>query len=231
MKVVHMGDSIAYGECASAPSRAYPLVAARAIAAERHTAVDTCVIAQPGWTSWNLAQAVSADPAAFTGADVALMFVGGDDLIQAGLATLNGGRLRRQLAEAYARYARNFDRIAGACQRQGIPLVCCTLYNPFPRSPIAVAAVSGLNQVIVQRAMARGIPVAPVDAWFAGREPLVIAGYRSGRLEDILRGGEAPVHPNDLGHRLIGLGLARYISPLAEARHRLGSTAVSHSRR
>lgn len=229
--VLHLGDSIAYGECASRPTRAYPQVAARALVADGRSPLETRVVAQPGWTSADLAAAVGAGGTALADVDAAAVLVGGDDLIQAAVASLPEGHLHRHLRAAYRLYARDLAFIAAACRRCGVPLVFCTLYNPFPHSPLAASAIRGLNDVMTQVASRLGAPVARVDAWFAGREPLLIAGYRTGRLEDVLACGRAPVHPNDLGHRLIGLGLAACISPLAATRHRLGSTAVLHSRR
>ncbi len=228
--VLHLGDSIAYGECASQPARAYPQVAAQAVAAEMRAQVETRVVARPGWTSADLAAAVASDNAALTRADVAAVLVGGDDLIQAALASRSQAHLRRHLRAAYRRYAIDLAFIAAACRQAGAPIVLCTLYNPFPHAPLATSAIRGLNSVIGQVASRLRAPVAPVDAWFAGREALLISGYRTGTLRDVLD-GRAPVHPNDLGHRLIGLGLAGYIAPLAAMRHRLGSTAVWHSRR
>ncbi|WP_245530769.1 SGNH/GDSL hydrolase family protein [Alicyclobacillus acidocaldarius] len=229
--VLHLGDSIAYGECASRPTRAYPQVAARALVADGRSPLETRVVAEPGWTSADLAAAVEADKTALADADAAAVLIGGDDLVQAAVTSLSEGHLHRQLRAAYRRYARDLAVIAAACRRRGVPLVFCTLYNPFPNSPLTASAIQGLNDVMTQVAIRLGASVAPVDAWFAGREPLLIAGYRTGRLEDVLACGRAPVHPNDLGHQLIGLGLAAYISPLAALRHRLGSTAVWHSRR
>ncbi len=229
--VLHLGDSIASGEGASRPFCAYPQVASRALAAEMRSAVETRVMAEPGWTSAELAACVAADPAALARADAAAVLVGGDDLVQAAVTSRSEGHLRRQLRAAYRRYARDLASIASTCRRLGVPLVFCTMYNPFPRSALAALAIRGLNDVTVRVATRLGAPVAPVDAWFAGREPLVIAGYRTGRVEDVLACGRAPVHPNDLGHEIIGRGLAAYISPLAAMRHRLGSTAVWHSRR
>ncbi|AEJ42939.1 hypothetical protein TC41_0986 [Alicyclobacillus acidocaldarius subsp. acidocaldarius Tc-4-1] len=229
--VLHLGDSIAYGERASRPTRAYPQVAARALAAEVRAPVETRVVAQPGWTSADLAASVEADKQALASADVAAVLVGGDDLVQAAVTAPSEGHLHRQLRAAYQRYAGDLAFIAASCRWHGVPLVLCTLYNPFPHSPLAASAIRGLNGVVTRVGARLGAFIAPVDAWFAGREPLLIAGYRTGRLDDVLAGGRAPVHPNDLGHQVIGLGLAAYISPLAAMRHRLGSTGVWHSRR
>lgn len=229
--VLHLGDSIASGECASAPSRAYPQVAARALAGDWRSPVETCVMARPGWTSADLASAVTVNRMAIAGADAAAVLVGGDDLIQAALASLAEGHLSRHLRRAYRQYGRDLAVIASICRGYGVPLIVCTLYNPFPHSPLAVSAVRSLNEVMAQVAARCGAHLAPVDAWFAGRESLLIAGYRTGRLEDAIACPRAPVHPNDLGHRVIGLGLAAHIAPLAATRHRLGSTAVLHSRR
>lgn len=231
MIVLHLGDSIAYGECASSLARAYPQVAARAMAAGWRAPVETRVLARPGWTSADLAAAVTGETSALEGADAAAILVGGDDLVHAAIASLGTGHMRLHLRRAYDRYTCDLASIAAACCRAEVPIVFCTMYNPFPTSPLAASAIGGLNQIVIQAANRIGAPVAPVNAWFAGREPLVICGYRSGRLEDVLAGGRAPVHPNDLGHRIIGLGLAAYISPLRATRHRLGSTAVLHSRR
>jgi lysophospholipase L1-like esterase len=90
------------------------------------------------------------------------------------------------------------------------PIVLCTQYNPFPSSSIATVAVAALNRMTEQMAKHYHVLLAPTHRWFEGRQPRLIVGYQTGRLEDV-QGGTLPVHPNNLGHLVIAQGLIPYI--------------------
>jgi hypothetical protein len=111
-------------------------------------------------------------------------------------------------------YKRRLDIILGLVRIMGVKhIICCTQYNPFPNSVIAVDAIRIMNQVITASAKTNRCLVARVDRWFFGNEHSLIYGYRGGHAEDALRGLVA-VHPNDLGHEVIATGLFSSIYPL-----------------
>ncbi|MCL6637165.1 MAG: SGNH/GDSL hydrolase family protein [Alicyclobacillus sp.] len=221
---IALGDSITSGSGASGPCYAYPAQVAARLGvwraarlrqvAPRHpgsvlTLVD--VLAHPGWTSADLLAAVSEQPPQ-PGPPVLSVWVGGDDLAAAGLALLHGAK-PSVIKQALAGYHRNLQQLLTFLRRRGCSrILVCTQYNPFPNSPLAVQAIAALNQQTRLLAARHGALLAPADAWFAGREPALIAGYRHGRLEDVLHSPILPVHPNDRGHAWIATHLAPLVN-------------------
>jgi len=200
-----LGDSITFGQNASSVERMYPsliisMLRSKGIQAKR------IVLARPGWTSADLVDALDTDPYPFRFVDTVTVWIGGVDLISGGLQMLQGSG-KSGLEAMIRQYERRLGailrhiRTAGSCD-----VVCCTQYNPFPNSPIAVTGIGLLNQVISGTAARTGCSVARVDQWFSGNEPHLIDGYRSGSVEEVPRGITA-VHPNDNGHSVIAAGL------------------------
>ncbi|GMA58550.1 lysophospholipase L1-like esterase [Alicyclobacillus sacchari] len=216
MHIVSLGDSITYGEGASSPARAYPSV----LTALMHSQLPSrsccdAILAEPGWTSADLLAALAAaggQPLA--NARAITIWIGGDDLAQAALTALASARKSVPIAPLVTRYKHHLTELVRIAQAgRGKTVIVCTQYNPFPNSPLAVAAVATLNDAIGSVAAATGAALAPVADWFAGRQRELIRHYRTGTLADVGR-GPAPVHPNDRGHRVIADGLYRMLAPI-----------------
>ena len=211
-----LGDSITFGYNASSPWRAYQRLLRAELQARGGAVVE--VVAEPGWTSGALSAAVLGDGVLelMPRSSVVTIWAGGNDLANAGLRLLRSGQTgagaQQALAGTVAAYGRNVALLVAAVHRVSeAQILLCTQYNPFPHSPIAVQAVGALNQATVAAAAQLHVQVAPVHQWLAGQEAALIAGYRSGRLEDALRSPRLPIHPNDAGHAVIASGLARLI--------------------
>jgi lysophospholipase L1-like esterase len=79
-----------------------------------------------------------------------------------------------------------------------------TLYNPFPKDPLANRYIPKLNDVIIKAAHKQSAQVVNVYPDFEGREAKLISGYQSGKTEDWIPFLQKnPIHPNSLGHRII----------------------------
>jgi lysophospholipase L1-like esterase len=208
---IALGDSITFGQNASSSCRAYPsrvtsMLKLKGIQAKR------IVLAQPSWTSADLAEEIYTDPSLLSCAKVATVWIGGNDLIHYGLSSLR--EPATPILGMMNRYKRILDIILGLVRIMGVKhIICCTQYNPFPNSMIAVDAIRIMNQLIIASATTNRCLVARVDRWFSGNEHSLIYGYRGGHAEDALR-GFAAVHPNDQGHEVIATGLFTSIYPL-----------------
>ncbi|MCL6444928.1 MAG: SGNH/GDSL hydrolase family protein [Alicyclobacillus sp.] len=207
-----LGDSITAGESATSQACAYPSLVVTGLRQHRHSTVVGEVLAEPGWTSENLMQVVVANgPWVLGQAQVVSVWVGGDDLAQAALTMLHGAP-GHVLARSLQRYAVHLRTLICYIQRNSRShIIVCTQYNPFPHSAIAAQAVDALNTAIASVAGDVHVAVAPMHALFAGREAQLIAGYRTGRLQDVLTSPVMPVHPNNAGHRVIAQGLLNII--------------------
>lgn len=211
-----LGDSITFGYNASSPRQAYPNLLRAELQSRGGAALD--VLAEPGWTSGALKAVLLGDGGLerVLRSSVVTIWVGGNDLAYAGLRLLRSGqtgaRAQQVLAGTIAAYGRNVAVLVTAVRNvsQG-QILLCTQYNPFPHSPIAAQAIGALNEATVAAAAPLHVSVAPVHEWFAGQETALIAGYRSGRLEDARLSPRLPVHPNDAGHAVIARGLGRLI--------------------
>lgn len=207
-----LGDSITFGESASSRRQAYPRLTAAALHAGARNA-QAIVVARPGWTSTDLLDALQRREAtAVRHADVVTVWIGGVDLVRAALLPVQAGQ-SGTIGQTTARFKRRLRAIlARIRQISRARIVCCTQYNPFPNTPLAVAWVGRLNRSIQEVAARCGARVAPAHKWFAGREASLIAGYREGKVGDAYR-GSLPIHPNDSGHRAIARELAPYLLP------------------
>jgi lysophospholipase L1-like esterase len=170
------------------------------------------VIAQPSWTSTDLAEEICSDPSLLSCAQVVTVWIGGNDLIHYGLSLLR--EPATPILGMMNRYKRRLDIILKLVRIMGVKhIICCTQYNPYPNSVIAVDAIRILNQTITASAITNRCLVARVDQWFSGNEHSLIYGYRGGHAEEALHGFTA-VHPNDQGHEVIATGLFSSIYPL-----------------
>jgi len=212
-----LGDSITAGAGAVSWQMAYPSLIVRKIqhaGTSRPKGAAACeVLAYPGWTSADLEDAV------FENSDVYLrqacavsIWVGGDDLAYAGISMLHGAP-KSIIARSLERYRRSLTGlVAGVRRVSTCRIILCTQYNPFPNSPLATEGITALNVVTQTVAVQHGAVLAPAHAWFAGRQRQLIRGYRRGLLEDVLRSPVLPIHPNNLGHRVIAQGMTPLVA-------------------
>ncbi|MBB6672215.1 SGNH/GDSL hydrolase family protein [Cohnella nanjingensis] len=205
-----MGDSITHGLGATCPAQAYPQRIAGMLRS-RHRHACSQVVANSGWTSTDLLHALlDLDPIQLRNSTATSVWVGGDNLVLAGLSMLSGAD-KRMIPDMLSRYQRDLTVMIKTIRRVSrTTIVLCTQYNPFPKSAIAAEAIAALNGVTMQAARHHHVILAPAHRWFEGRQPQLIAGYRSGRLEDA-QGRSLPVHPNDLGHQVIAQGLMPFM--------------------
>lgn len=208
-----LGDSITYGDNASSPRLAYPQLAVSTYNRSNPRMIRGYVLARSGWTSSNLLDAVLWQGSEMIKrSSVVSVWIGGVDLANAAITPLvNGGPFPNM--EMLLQFRQNLSAILEHIRKiSSARIVCCTQYNPFPSSSIAVEWISRLNQTTQTIAAAHGAKIAPAHKWFEGKQAELIDGYRGGQLEDIL-GGTLPIHPNDRGHRIIANGLAPYLFP------------------
>ncbi|WP_276357039.1 SGNH/GDSL hydrolase family protein [Cohnella caldifontis] len=205
-----LGDSITFGKDASSWQRAYPQRILSALHSSSHKACGH-VFARPGWSSHELLHALRQEPLVLRGSTSVSIWIGGVDLANGALSILKSQRLLT-VERILGSYKRNLTSIIKLIKKFGSPrIVCCTQYNPFPNSPVAAEGIHQLNRMTNKLAQTFGIIVAPVHAWFEGKQAEMIHGYREGKIEDAL-GGFLPIHPNDHGHRVIASELAPYFA-------------------
>jgi acyl-CoA thioesterase I len=206
-----LGDSITAGEGATSPARAYPSLIVSGLCANSVRAWGR-VLAQPGWTSRALDSAVFDNPSSCLSQSTAIsIWIGGDNLAYAGLAILRGAPsslIQRTILE----YGRDVAVLVTAIHKVSkAHVIVCTQYNPFPNSPLAGEAVAALNASTYTVASKLGVSVAPAHSWFEGQQAGLLAGYKTGRMEDAISGPRLPIHPNNTGHAVIAQGLLPFI--------------------
>ncbi len=206
-----LGDSITAGEAATSWTKAYPSLVVSMLNT-RSAPITGQVLAEPGWTSRALENAVLANSSVYlTEARTISIWVGGDDLADAALSVLRGAP-RRVIQESIVRYGKDVARLIAAIRSVSKAcIIVCNQYNPFPNSPIAAQGIGALNAATAQVAARMGAVLAPTAAWFEGRQAELIYGYRRGRIEDVMTSPVAPVHPNNRGHLVIARNLAPMI--------------------
>ncbi|UOF92099.1 SGNH/GDSL hydrolase family protein [Fodinisporobacter ferrooxydans] len=207
-----LGDSITAGASASSPFLAYPSLICKLLRSKRGLNVIANVLAEPGWTSEALLTSVLQTPATILKKSSSIsIWIGGDDLITAGVSLLQGAP-ETIIQDTLKTYERNLAKLVNTIRNVSSGrIIVCSQYNPFPNSPLAVEAIAALNQVIHLTAGRFHLSLAPVDAWFSGNLETWIAGYKRGRLEDILTSKSPPIHPNNDGHRVIAEGLIPFL--------------------
>ncbi|QMV42060.1 SGNH/GDSL hydrolase family protein [Cohnella cholangitidis] len=206
-----LGDSITAGIGASSPTSAYPCVVAKWLREKScPTAVGT--FAYPSWTSTDLRLALSEhDYSPVRKSSVTSIWIGGDNLIAAGLLILKGAGTQA-IPKLLSQYEHDVIAIVKDTRRLSkTSIILCTQYNPFPNAPIAVQSIQALNGITQRIAFRYRTKLASVHQWFANNQAELIAGYRNGRLEDGAA-GSLPVHPNDKGHMRIARGLIPLIA-------------------
>jgi len=204
-----MGDSITSGVGATCLAKAYPQ-RILGLLHSQHKSACLQVEAYPGWTSLDLLRALNQDPTRLRNSTVVSIWVGGDDLVLAGISMLKGAD-KRVIPDILSRFKHDMSKIIITVRKfSPTKIVLCTQYNPFPNSSIAIEAIAALNGITEQVAKSHHVFLAPTHRWFEGRQPQLISGYQTGRLEDA-QGGTLPVHPNNLGHQLIAQRLIPYV--------------------
>ncbi|MCP3776093.1 SGNH/GDSL hydrolase family protein [Paenibacillus sp. MZ04-78.2] len=207
-----LGDSITFGENASSLAKAYPQLSVSVLNSDSRK-VRGFVLAQPGWNSDDLLDAVIWRGASVISlSSVVSVWIGGVDLANAALASF---RTKQPLAVQHlaAGYKRNLSDIFARIKKGSrARIVCCTQYNPFPNTPLAVEAIGRLNRTINELAHSCNVTVVPAHTWFEGKQAELLHGYRNGRIEDALS-RSMPIHPNNRGHRVIATGLVPYLIP------------------
>lgn len=203
-----LGDSITAGLGATSPAHAYPNLVVSMLQTRSIRAIGE-VLAQPGWTSAALEWAVLENsPVYLQRATSISIWVGADDLVDSGLAVLHGAP-KDTIKRSIEHYGKDIGTLVLAIRKVSKrPIILCTQYNPFPNTLIAVEAIHALNSVTERIARQLNTQLAPTHAWFEGRQADLIAGYRTGRLQNVLSSPRAPVHPNNKGHLVIAEGLA-----------------------
>lgn len=198
-----LGDSITVGEDASSRYCAYPYLIKSRLGQRLSSHIELKIIARSGWTSTVLMTALfNQDPDYIRRSKVIIVWIGGDDLVKAGRAILQGSDAN-SLTLMLTSYKKNLTTmVRGIKQISRAKIILCTQYNPFPHSPIAVSAIKSLNQITKEVAASFHTDLAPVHTAFAGREALLIQGYNGGKIEDVFDGAIPPIHPNNEGQRV-----------------------------
>lgn len=204
-----LGDSITYGYSASSPELAYPRKVITALRSSYHDAYGH-LLARPGWSSLSLLYAIERNPFAIRNSTVISIWIGGNDLIYAGLAGLQGG-IKDTVEKALHGYKQDVMMIVEKIRSiSKARIILCTQYNPFPNSLLAVQAIARLNHITSATAARQRTLLAPVHQWFAGKQAYLISNYSGGRIDRKLP-RPLPIHPNDLGHQIIAHELIPYI--------------------
>ncbi|KQX67151.1 SGNH/GDSL hydrolase family protein [Paenibacillus sp. Root444D2] len=205
-----LGDSITFGENASSLVKAYPQLTISTLNS-RSRKVTGYVLARPGWSSYDLLDAVIWQGASMIRQSaVVSIWIGGVDLANAALFSFRNQQPlnAKQIA---TNYKRNVSAILSQIKNGShARIICCTQYNPFPNSPLAVESIARLNHLTNELAQNYDATIVPVHTWFEGKQSDLIYGYQKGKIEDALS-GSLPIHPNDRGHQVIAMGLAPYL--------------------
>jgi lysophospholipase L1-like esterase len=207
-----LGDSITFGENASSLAQSYPRLIVSALHSKSCRA-QGFVLAQPGWNSYDLLDALIWHGApVISHSSVVSVWIGGVDLANTALTSLRTNTAL-EVKQMISIYKRNLSNIFAQLQAgSSARIVCCTQYNPFPKSPLAVDAVSQLNFLISGISRQFNVTVAPAHKWFEGKQAELIYGFQHGKIEDTL-GGFLPIHPNNRGHQVIAAKLAPFLFP------------------
>jgi lysophospholipase L1-like esterase len=169
----------------------------------------TLVIAQNGWTTKDVLQAVHfIHQSAWENTRLLTLMTGGNDL-RSLLRRLYFPMFKSPItAEAINRRLQQFrihlHMLCDSISKHDIPTVlAATVYNPAPNFPLAVDAMKSLNAIIQDESKSHHFELIDVHKAFLQKEASYIDRYRTGRLEDLASPIQRPIHPNDAGHRQI----------------------------
>jgi lysophospholipase L1-like esterase len=207
-----LGDSITFGENASSLAKAYPQLTVSTLNSHSHK-VTGYVLARPGWSSYDLLDAVIWQGSSIISQSaVVSIWIGGVDLANAALSSFKNQQLL-DAKQVLTNYMRDLRAILTLIKKEShARIICCTQYNPFPNSSLSAQGVDQLNRMTHELAKNYDVIIAPVHKWFEGKQAELIYGYRNGKIEDALS-GSLPIHPNDRGHQVIAIGLTPYLIP------------------
>lgn len=231
---VALGDSITAGYGATHPSLSFVHQVSDHTRGA-HLAKATTVLAQNGWDTHTLYRAVRiSTPALWQRTNVLTVLTGGNDLrklLRRQYLSLSGSPLSPHLISLrLQRFAYDLDVLAHFLSTQDIPRVLLgTVYNPVPHSPLATQAIEELNVIIRRTAERHRLELIDIYSAFKGKEPYLIHGYRTGRIEDLAVLTRRPIHPNNEGHRTIAsLTIKRLINAHQTLRPLTSRPQISH---
>lgn len=200
-----LGDSITAGYDATSPGAAFVSKVSR-YARVQGIASRTLIVAKNGWTSRDLVQTLwTIPPQVWSEVGLLTLCIGGNDLRRLARDMVLGTPITwPRVISITEEYEQNLRRMCDFIDRRKVPQVfLVTIYNPVPRTEIAVKAVEKLNAAIEEVAALYNFPVIDLYKAFQGREAEFIAGFRAGQIEDLMRLFKRPIHPNDSGHQMI----------------------------
>jgi lysophospholipase L1-like esterase len=203
-----LGDSVTAGHGATHPSMAFVHYVSE-YTRKKSVAEQTVVVARNGWTAkdvWSASNMINKS--VWEQANVLTLMTGGNDLrrllrrqyLPVSASPLSPQLVYKRLDEF--RYYMNL--LCRSIQQRGIPrVIVATVYNPAPNFPLAVHAMESLNGIIHDIAAHYKLELVDVYKGFQKNEASYIAGYRTGRYEDLASPFRRPIHPNNVGHRQI----------------------------
>lgn len=209
---VALGDGITCGIGASRPETAYTATTLQQLQASGRVTAST-VLGQTSWTVRHLLRACTAAPESlWQNAELVTLLIGGNDLRRHYYGVLNNANSDAVIHQAVKQFTVDLNHLCTYLQ----PLlpdsrILLTQYNPFPHSPLAVRAIGQLNAVITTVARHYGWTVVDLEAPFAGQQPRLIAGYRTGGMEDLSMPFQRPLCPNDFGHKVIADAISPHL--------------------
>lgn len=203
---VALGDSITSGNNVPYNKR-YPILLARQAEWQWVRPVIAHNLGRSGLSSAKLLRQLRAPSVhqALRHAAFVTVCIGGDDLIYAYIKWRLFHR-ENYIQKGIIKLFSNYEKLCRAFRTiTPAKIVLSTFYNPFPRSPLAVDTVAHCNyEIIYPLAAQYGFPIADLYAAFHGREHLLLAHYRTGRLEDYRPlSPNSPIHPNAHGYHVI----------------------------
>jgi lysophospholipase L1-like esterase len=209
---VALGDGITSGSGATEPETAYTALVGQHL--QTSGLVDSStVLGRSLWTARHLLRACTSSHNPVTqDVQVVSLLIGGNDLRRRYYSVLFHPDKDAIIHKAIKQYAVDLNHLCAHLQSFAIPKrLLLTQYNPFPHSPLAVYAISQLNAVIATMGERYEWTVVDLETPFADRQPELIAGYRTGDLQDLSMPFRRPLYPNDQGHQTIAEAICTYI--------------------
>ena len=212
---VALGDSMATGTGAAT---SYPAELADLLADDTGADIAVTNLAVDGWTSQDLLDALRNDEAmrtAVTDADLVTLDIGGNDLLHALPAYLNGTcggddglQCLHDAADDFAqRWDDLLDAVVDLRDGEAAGVLTLDLYQPFPHDERLGEhldrlrpSLDAVNAAIHAGAEARDLPVATVFAAFHGPD-----GLAEPALDGLI--SVDGLHPSNDGHRRIAEAL------------------------